>query len=181
MYSRSPLDPPFPRSPGGPFPVADAFLTDGVLTRRVVAWLIDAGIIAVLTAVLWVALVLFGIFTLGLGLPLLGLLPAVPVIYGWAAIASPLSATPGQALFGLRVCRDADLGPPGPSRALATVILFYATWAASFLVQVLSLVPLTPRQRMLHDILSGTGVVRSEALTAGVPGWNMRAGGWPNA
>ena len=90
----------------------NAHLTDGVMSRRVWAWLIDALAIAVIAGVLWLLLVAFGLLTLGLGLPLLGLLPVVPLAYHVGFVAAPGSATPGQALMGLTVRRDEDLGPP---------------------------------------------------------------------
>ena len=43
----------------------DPFLTDGVLSRRAMAWLIDVLIIGVIACVAWVGCLLFGILTLG--------------------------------------------------------------------------------------------------------------------
>ena len=57
----------------------DAPLLEGVLFRRVCAWVIDLLLVGGIVAVLWVVLVGFGLLTLGLGLPLLGLLPGVPL------------------------------------------------------------------------------------------------------
>jgi uncharacterized RDD family membrane protein YckC len=159
-------------------------LTRGVLQRRVLAWLIDLVIVGVLTTALWIGLFFFGIITLGFGMPLLGVLPAVPVLYGWLSVASDASATPGQAMLGLVVRRNEDLGPPGLWRALAATVLFYLTLATSLGVLWFLVALFTHRRRTLHDTLSGTCIVDARALTEARFAWNMdgrntRAGGWP--
>jgi uncharacterized RDD family membrane protein YckC len=161
-------------------------LTRGVLHRRVLAWLIDLVIVGVLTTVLWVGLFFFGLITLGFGMPLLGVLPAIPILYGWLSVASDASATPGQAMLGLVVRRNEDLGPPGLWRALAATVLFYLTLATSLGVLWFLVALVTHRRRTLHDILSGTCIVDATALTEAQFTWNMgtsnsRAGGWPSA
>lgn len=139
-------------------------LAQGVLTRRVLAFVVDGLLCTAVIAVLWVMLLGFGLLTLGLGLPLLGLLPAVPFLYNWLSLCSPLSATPGQRLLGLVVRRDADLGPPTPLEALIWTVGFVVTislgavWFAAALITV--------RHRALHDIAAGLCVVRRQALTA---------------
>ena len=84
----------------------DAPLLEGVLFRRVWAWLVDLLIVGGIVAVLWVVLVGFGLLTLGLGLPLLGLLPVVPLAYHVLFVAGGRSATPGQVMMDLVVRRD---------------------------------------------------------------------------
>ncbi len=157
----------------------DDRLTRGVLSRRIVAWWVDLLIIAVLCAVLWSGLFAFGVITLGLGMPLLGLLPAVPFFYNWLFLASRMAATPGQALLGLTVVRNEDFDRPSPLEALVSTAGFYLTMALG--VIWLGAALLTVRHRTLHDLLSGLVVVRSRALTAPDGGWNMRGGGFPAA
>lgn len=153
---------------------ADANLTDGVMLRRVWAWLLDALAIAAVAGVLWVLLVAFGVLTLGLGLPLLGLLPVVPFAYHVGFMAGPGSATPGQALMGLTVRRDDDLGPPSLVQAALFTLGLYVTLAAGAVWFAAAL--FTVRRRALHDIVAGVVVVRRRALTA-LPGFgNMRGG-----
>ena len=78
-------------------PDADDMLTDGVLARRILAWLIDAALIGVAMAA-WLGFATgFTVLTLGLGVGVYGMLPAIPLAYSWVSVASPLSATPGQA------------------------------------------------------------------------------------
>ncbi len=155
-------------------PAGDA-LIHGVLSRRVFAFVLDGLMIACLCGVLWLLLLVFGLLTLGLGLPLLGLVPFVPLLYNWLSVASSLSATPGQRIMGLVVRRDADLGAPTPLEALI--------WTAGFVVTIslggvwFGFALLTVRHRTLHDIVSGLVVVRRKALTARPAFWDVSRGG----
>lgn len=140
----------------------DAALTRGVLIRRVLGWVVDAIILAVLFAVAWTTTALFGLLTLGLGMPLMALLPALPFVYAWAFLASNMAATPGQAIMGLTVRRDDDLQRPTGMQALAFVLAYCATIALGAIWLALAL--LTPRKRAPHDIISGLVVVRTQAI-----------------
>jgi uncharacterized RDD family membrane protein YckC len=151
----------------------DEMLTRGVLTRRCLGWFVDLAVIAGIATVLWMILLGFGVMTLGLGMPLLALLPLVPFCYHFFFLAGT-GATPGQALLGLRVVRDDDLGPPGPLQALVSTLIYYLTLATSGLLLLVALV--TTRHRTLHDMISGLVVVRARALTAPAGSWNMPGG-----
>ena len=62
-------------------------------------------------------LLLFGLLTLGLGLPLLGVLPFVPFCYHIAVRRRPaLRPRRASRLLGLVVRRNDDLGRPTPCR-----------------------------------------------------------------
>ena len=140
----------------------DAPLLDGVLFRRVCAWLIDFVLAGGMVAVLWVVLVGFGLLTLGLGLPLLGLLPVVPLAYHVLFVASRRSATPGQVAMDLSVRRDGDLGRPSLLQAVLFTAGLWLTLGAG--VVWLAAALLTTRHRTLHDLVSGLVVVRARAL-----------------
>jgi uncharacterized RDD family membrane protein YckC len=156
-------------------PMIDDYpLTSGVLTRRVFAWLIDLLLIGLICALLWFVLLLFGLLTLGIGLPLLGVLPFVPFCYHMLFLAGPPSATPGQSAFGLVVRRNDDFGHPTVGQAAVSTLVFYATLATSGLLLLIAL--FTVRRRTLHDLISGLVVVRSRALTRGLGSWNMQGG-----
>ena len=156
----------------------EAPLLEGVLFRRVWAWLIDLLLVGGIVAVLWVVLVGFGLLTLGLGLPLLGLLPAVPVAYHVLFVASARSATPGQAMMDLTVRRDQDLGRPSLLQAVLFTAGLWLTLGAG--VVWLAAALLTTRHRTLHDLVSGVVVIRARALdgalTAPADFGNMRRG-----
>jgi len=151
--------------------IEDDLLTRGVLTRRVLAWCVDLFLIAILVGAFWIAGLSFGVLTLGLGMPVLGLLPLIPFAYHCLFLASWLSATPGQALFGLKVRRDDDMGPPSLVQAVVSTLIFYLTIGTSGLLLLVAL--FTVRKRTLHDMLSGLVVVRERALTAPAGFWNI--------
>jgi uncharacterized RDD family membrane protein YckC len=155
-------------------PYAYDALTEGVISRRCIAWLIDVVVIAVLVFVLWWILVLFGLLTFGLGFGALSILPFVPFCYHFFSLLGASSATLGQRMMGLTVRRNEDLGPPHPLQALISVAAFYLTLATSGVLLVVAL--FTIHHRTLHDLVSGLVVVRGQALTAVSGGWNMHGG-----
>jgi len=156
-------------------PVPDDYsLTRGVLSRRVIGWFVDLLLLALILVVLWVVFMVFGLLTLGLGFPLLGVLPFVPFCYHMLFLAGPPSATPGQSAFGLVVRRNDDFGHPTVGQAAVSTLVFYATLATSGLLLLIAL--FTVRRRTLHDLISGLVVVRSRALTRGLGSWNMQGG-----
>lgn len=161
----------------------DAMLA-GVLSRRCLGWLTDLLLVAVLVGTLWSSLLLLGLLTFGLGWWLFGLVPLLPFAYHCLFLTGSLSATPGQALFGLVVRRDDDLGPPSLAQAVISTLVFYLTLATSGLLLLVAL--FTQRKRTLHDLASGLVVVRRRAwhdwvsatgaLTGGAGSWNMPPG-----
>ncbi len=167
----------FANSPGltGGEPT-DAELTDGVLGRRLVAWLIDSVILTVILAVLGILLFIFGVVTLGLAMPLLGGLWVVPTVYTFLFVASGNQATPGQALTGLRVVRNEDFGKPTPAQAVVFAVGFWLTMAAGVVWLLVALV--TWRGRCLHDIVSGLLVVPQAAIEDAPPPWPAAYGGF---
>ena len=140
----------------------DDILTGGLLTRRVFAWVFDVCLIAAICVMLWFVMAAFTVLTLGLGAPLLGLIAFVPAFYGWFWLMTPLQASPGQALLGLIVVRDADLGPPTAVQAIVYIVIYGLTVALGVIWAAVALV--TTRHRTLHDLASGLVVVRRNAL-----------------
>jgi uncharacterized RDD family membrane protein YckC len=156
--------------------IDDYWLTEGVMTRRILAWLLDVLLVGLIFVVLWLALLLFGVLTLGLGFVLLGMLPFVPFCYHFFFVASPACATPGQQALGLVVRRNDDLGRPTAMQVFIYVLGYFVTLATTGLLLLCAL--FTVRHRTLHDLASGLVVVRARALTGGLGSWNM-AGGSP--
>ena len=66
------------------------FFTGGVMSRRCVAWVFDAFLIAVLVWVLWWILVMFGLLTFGLGFGAMSILPFVPFCYNFLSLLGAL-------------------------------------------------------------------------------------------
>ena len=144
--------------------VRDEDFIEGVLTRRCFAWLIDLLLISVIFAALWTVLFIFGLLTLGLGFGAMVVLPAVPFLYHFLSLLRYASATPGQAIMGLTVRRDVDLGPPTGLQALIFTVVFYLTMATSGLLLLVAL--FTVRHRTLHDLASDLVVVRRRSFDA---------------
>jgi uncharacterized RDD family membrane protein YckC len=135
--------------------------TDGVLGRRILAWLIDALLVAVLLAILYATLAVLGLVTFGLGWLLFAVLPAVPFAYTFLFVATQ-AATPGQRALGLCLAEHTTLRPPTPVEALVWAAL-YAVFV-TFLAPVLLLALITPRNRAPHDVLAGLLLLRSDLI-----------------
>ena len=85
-------------------PVTEPGLFQGVIGKRCIAFIVDAVIILVLTALAYVAVAVLGIVTLGLAWLLFGLVfPAVGLGYNAVTIGGPNSATIGHRVMGLQV------------------------------------------------------------------------------
>lgn len=139
----------------------DPSLTEGTVARRVFGYAADVLILGAIGF----AIHLMVFATLGLLAPLLyPLLVALPLLYHTYFVQSASAATIGQRLMGLEV-RGLDGARPGLLQALVMVCLFYLTLAlTSGLLLLWCLID--DRGRCLHDILSGTLVVRSDRVGA---------------
>ncbi len=147
-----------------PDPLAEPDLFDGVLSRRVTAYVLDLVLILGLWVALSMAFGVAGILTFGALTPLgLVVLAVLPVAYHTFFIGRD-GATPGMRVFDLEV-RSWTGRPPDTSQAFLTTVLFYAS--ISLTAWLVLLVPLfTDRNRTLHDILAGTIVLRRTHLRA---------------
>ena len=139
-------------------------LFEGVLARRVVAFCIDLVLIA--TPALFVALfiLVFGIFTLGLGWFLFLLFwPAVVIwalVYYAIGFGSPASATIGMRVMDLEM-RTWYGAPAYALLGAVHAVVFWITCSA--LSPLILLVALfNARRRLLHDMLVGTIVINNE-------------------
>ncbi|MYZ46694.1 RDD family protein [Rhizobiales bacterium L72] len=142
-------------------PVLDPALYDGVRTRRLLAFMIDAAFVLVLMVLATIMVAVLGILTLGLGWLLFPLIwPFVAIVYTMFTLGGPASATPGMRFAGLEM--RTWLGERiDPLLALFHSILFWlSVTLATPLVLLVSLA--TPRKRLLHDFLAGTIVIRSD-------------------
>jgi uncharacterized RDD family membrane protein YckC len=145
-------------------------LFDGVLARRVIAFIIDIIIIGLPVVAAALFIFVFGLVTLGIGWLLFWLLsPATAIwalLYYGFTFGSPYSATLGMRVMEIEM--RTWYGAP-------VYFLLGAVHAIMFWLTVSMLTPLVlvvgffnARRRLLHDILVGTVVVnnpaRAEAL-----------------
>ncbi len=142
-------------------------LTSGLLLRRVFAWLLDALILASIAGLMWMVIATLTVLTFGLGAHLFAFLAALPFLYGWLSLASPMQSSPGQALMGLVVVRDDDLGAPTGLQAAIYMLFYLITMATGVIWTAIAL--FTTRHRTLHDMLSGCVVVRRSVWRALLP------------
>jgi uncharacterized RDD family membrane protein YckC len=146
-------------------PLTNPELFDGVLSRRIVAFIIDVIVIVAPIVLAALFILVFGLITLGLGWLLFWLLSPASVIwalvYYGLTLGSPASATIGMRMVGLEM--RTWYGDP-------CYFLLGAVHAIVFWLSVSALTPFilivgffNERRRLLHDILLGTVVINRAA------------------
>ncbi len=131
-------------------------LFEGTIGRRVAAYLIDAAILLAISGAVYV----FVFITLGLFAFLLPFLALLPIAYHAFLVSSPTQATIGQRIMGLKVVSNWG-GRLTLVQAVILFALFYVTLA--FTGGLLLLWALfDDRSRCLHDILTGSIVIRAD-------------------
>jgi uncharacterized RDD family membrane protein YckC len=147
----------------GPGPTMALGQTEGVLSRRLIGYLIDIVVVFGLIALLAVAIFLLGIVTFTLGWSLYALLfpPVVAIIYNAVTIGGPAQATVGMRVAGVRVVDAATGGPVGMPTAAVHALLFYVA-AGTFVLWLFDIFIGIARsdRRLGHDLLTGVLVVR---------------------
>lgn len=144
-------------------PYAEPELFRNVLTRRVIAFLIDLVVLSVPVALGYLFIAVFGLITLGLGWMLFWLAwPATvvwAVIYYGTTIGGPHSATIGMRVMDLEL--RTWYGAPGYFvLGAAHAVLFWTS--ISFLTPLILLIGLfNARRRLAHDIVLGTVVINN--------------------
>lgn len=133
----------------------------GVRTRRMLAFVIDYLLVAVLTGIAAVVIFFLGILTLGLGWLLYFIIaPLVAIVYVGTTMGGEHQATLGMRFFSLRIER-LDGGRVDFFLAILHGVLFWALHIV--MTPFLLLISLfSSKKRLLHDILLGTVVVRSD-------------------
>jgi uncharacterized RDD family membrane protein YckC len=133
---------------------------EGVRTRRVFAFLVDATVILFLMLVASLVIAVLGVFTLGLGWLLFpAVWPVVAILYTVLTLGGPNSATPGMRFAGIemRTVRGERL-----DYGLALLHAFGFWLSVTVLTPLVLLVALfTARKQLLHDLVIGTVAVRS--------------------
>jgi uncharacterized RDD family membrane protein YckC len=135
---------------------------DGVLSRRIFAFLIDYLVMTIVIAVLAAVIGVLGILTFGLAWLLYAVLvPIVVVPYVAFSLGGRDQATPGMKAMDLKIVKDDGTNV---DTLIATVhlVLFWVfnTVLTPF---VLLLALFTNRKRALHDILLNTSMQRASA------------------
>jgi len=134
-------------------PVAQAQLFEGVIGKRLIAFIIDSVIISLLWLVAVFVVGVLGIVTLGLAWFLFGaIFPIVGLGYNALTIGGPTSATIGQRLTGLE-WRTWFGAKVSPLIAAFHALLFWFSFVIFFPILLWCL--FDPQKRCLHDIFAG--------------------------
>ncbi|HXW49832.1 MAG TPA: RDD family protein [Xanthobacteraceae bacterium] len=153
-------------------PAANPELFEGVLARRIVAFIIDVIIISIPLIAAAAFILVFGLFTFGLGWALFWFLSPASVVWALAyygmTLGSPASATIGMRAMEIEV------------RTWYGAPIYFVLGAVHAIVFWVSVSVLTPfillvgffnaRRRLLHDILLGTVLINNKARAASLRG-----------
>jgi uncharacterized RDD family membrane protein YckC len=143
-------------------------LFEGVLSRRIMAFLIDFLVIAAPVVLAAMFIFAFGIVTLGLAWALYWILSPASVIwaivYFGVTIGGPRSATIGMRVMDLEL--RTWYGAPGYF-VLGAVHAIAFWFTVSFFTPLVLLVPFfNRRRRLLHDIMLGTVIINNAERAA---------------
>ena len=147
-------------APGLPDPIRDTQFYQGLPARRLVAFLIDFMVIAVLALLVTL---LFGVATLGLGFALAAPIGAVVgFLYRYFTIARA-SATPGMALVGVELRRRDGARFDGWEAAMHTAL--FTVMFMTVLPQIASVAMMAFGRdgRGLHDAALGSAMINRPA------------------
>jgi len=159
---------PFDVKPHAYDPAANPELFEGVLARRVVAFIIDLIVIAIPLVAASIFIFVFGLVTFGFGWALFWLLSPASVLwalfyYGFT-LGSPASATLGMRAMEIEM--RTWYGAPA-------YFVLGAVHAVVFWISISVLSPFVlligffnARRRLLHDILIGTVLINSAPRAA---------------
>jgi uncharacterized RDD family membrane protein YckC len=143
-----------------PHPVHDAQFYAGVGARRVVAFLVDAAAIALISGVLTLV---FGVATLGFGFAMaLPILLAVSFLYRYAALAR-WSATPGMALCGIELRRGDGARLGEVEAALHTAVYLGCFYTVAPQMLSIAMMAVSPMGRGLPDLVANATMINRPA------------------
>ena len=142
-------------------------LFDGVLSSRVLASLIDLCAIGLMVLFALIAILIFGVLTLGLGLVLLFLpiLPIVAIVYVAATMSSPSQATYGMRLMGIRMERTSGERVDAAFAAFHAILFWLSVTLLTPAVLLIGL--FTDRKQLGHDLVTGALIVRTGVPRSG--------------
>ncbi len=145
-----------------PDPASAPDLFDGILTRRVLAYLVDVVIIGALALVFMLANIVAGFLTLGLAwLTLPIIVPVAVFLYYVITLGSARRATVGMQVFDI-VLTPVN-GPP--LDGLKALIHPFVFWVTIWIFWPLLFIGLfTQRRQLLHDMITGTLMVRHSPM-----------------
>lgn len=150
-------------SPVLPDPSTAPELFEGVLTRRVVAFVIDLVVMgAMILAFSFIGLIA-GFLTFGLAwMALFLVVPATIVLYYGATLGSQKRATIGMQMMDIVLTPTRGQPLDGWMAIIHAGIFWLTTWISWPISLLFAL--FTPRRQMIHDLLTGTLMVRKSPM-----------------
>jgi uncharacterized RDD family membrane protein YckC len=149
--------------PSLPDPQTAPELFDGVLMRRVFAYLIDVAILVSICAVVGMVSVILGFFTFGIPWLLLPILiPLIILGYYAATLGSPMRATIGMAMFDIVLTPTRGRPLDGWAILIHPIVFWITVWVAWPISLAVAL--FTPRQQMVQDLVTGTLMLRRSPM-----------------
>lgn len=155
--------------PALPDPETAPELFEGLLTRRVFAFIIDLVVMGALILAFSLVGLIAGFLTFGLAwLALVVVIPATIVLYYGATLGSPKRATMGMQVMDIVLTPTRGQPLDGWMAIIHAAVFWVTAWIS--LPLSLLFVLFTPRRQMIHDLVTGTLMVRRSPMV-----WHWRA------
>jgi uncharacterized RDD family membrane protein YckC len=146
-----------------PDPSTAPELFDGVLTRRVFAYLIDVAILIAAGTMVGVVSVILGFFTFGIPWLLLPvLIPAIILGYYAITLGSPMRATVGMSMMDIVLVPTRGYPLDGWKILIHPIVFWITVWVAWPISLFVAL--FTSRQQMVQDLVTGTLMLRRSPM-----------------
>jgi uncharacterized RDD family membrane protein YckC len=146
-----------------PDPATAPDLFEGVLPRRVAAFVIDLFILGFVSTVLTIVGGILGFLTFGLGwLATLVIIPVVILGYYAATLGSPSRATVGMQMMDIVLTPTRGVPLDGWKILIHPLVFWITVWIAWPISLIVALV--TPRREMVHDLIAGTLMLRRSPM-----------------
>ena len=146
-----------------PDPATAPELFEGLLTRRVAAFFIDRFVMGMMIVSFAFVGLIAGFLTFGLAwLALVFVVPATIILYYGATLGSPRRATVGMQMMDIVLTPTRGQPLDGPMAFIHAGVFWITTWI-SWPVSLLFAL-FTPRRQMIHDLLTGTLMVRRSPM-----------------
>lgn len=146
-----------------PDPATAPELFEGVLTRRVFAFIIDLVIMGAMILAFSLVGLIAGFLTFGLAwMALFLVIPATIVLYYGATLGSSKRATIGMQMMDIVLTPTRGQPLDGWMAIIHAAVFWLTTWI-SWPVSLLFAL-FTPRRQMIHDLVVGTLMVRRSPM-----------------
>ncbi|MHA6731148.1 RDD family protein [Devosia sp. A369] len=150
-------------NPTLPDPATAPELFEGVLTRRVIAFVIDLFVMSLMIIGFSLVGIIAGFLTFGLAwLALVFVVPAAIIVYYGVTLGSSKRATLGMQMMDIVLTPTRGQPLDGWMAIIHAAVFWLTTWISWPLSLAFAL--FTPRRQMIHDLVVGTLMVRRSPM-----------------